>query len=126
MPRNDPSYIDGGSFLLAGVCALLRAAGSGLRLGCFLTCSKYCCTYCCRISGTSSRLISPPASACVALDCEYGVCSLCSLDGTSTVISPVMLAERLPIISLILPIAATCSASLVSLLPSWRPIPLPG
>jgi hypothetical protein len=25
------------------------------------TCSKYCCTYACNATGTSSRLISPPA-----------------------------------------------------------------
>ncbi len=105
------------------------AAGLDAPFGgaaCFLTFSKYCSTYCCRASGTSSRLTSPPASPCVALLSEYWVRICCFEEFTSTVTSPLTFAERFPIISLIFPMAASCSARCASFAPSCLPMPLPG
>ncbi len=97
---------------------LLFAAGS-LRI-----CAKYCCTYCWYASGTSSRLISPPASACAPLRSEYCVFNCCLPGETYTITSPVMLAARLPIISLSFPMAANSAASRAALSPSCLPMPL--
>src|SRR6185369_8906527 len=72
--------LEAGSFEAA---PLPGAAAGDLRIS-----SKYCCTNCWYISGTSSRWISPPASACLACRCENGVLSCCLVDPTSTITSP--------------------------------------
>src|SRR5215467_10348923 len=116
---------EGAAFgVAAGAATPLLAPLAGAA--CFLTCSKYCWTYCCSATGTSSRLISPPDSLCVALLSEYCVRICCFDEFTSTVTSPLTFADRLPMISLILPIAASCSARRASFDPSCLPIPLPG